>query len=62
MMKYGSLHDNYNKMFIYKTKSISNNHPNIEDPYKLSNWKSYNYGNDLIKSLITHFDGITSDG
>lgn len=29
---------------------------------KFSGWKSFNYGNDPVRSLITHFDGITSDG
>lgn len=29
---------------------------------KFSNWRVYNYGNDPVKALITHFDGITSDG
>jgi len=29
---------------------------------KLSNWRLYNYGNDPVKAIITHFDGITSDG
>lgn len=30
--------------------------------HKLSNWRSYDYGNDPVRSLVTHFDGITSDG
>ena len=29
---------------------------------ELSNWRSYNYDNDPLKAMITHFDGITSDG
>ena len=29
---------------------------------KFSNWRSYNYKNDPIKSLSTHFGGISSDG
>lgn len=29
---------------------------------KLSNWRSFNYNNDPINSIVTHFDGITSDG
>ena len=30
--------------------------------HKFTNWRSYNFGNDPIKSIVTHFDGITSDG
>ena len=29
---------------------------------KFSNWRTYHYNNAPIRSLITHFDGITSDG
>ncbi len=29
---------------------------------KLSNWRTYNYNNNPKKAIITHFDGITSDG
>lgn len=29
--------------------------------HEFSNWKSFSYGNDPVKSLVTHFDGITSD-
>lgn len=29
---------------------------------ELSNWRSYNYGNDPVNAIITHFDGITSNG
>ena len=29
---------------------------------KFSNWRNYNYNNDPIKAIVTHFDGITSDG
>ena len=27
-----------------------------------SDWTSYNYDNDPLKAIVTHFDGITSDG
>lgn len=29
---------------------------------KLFNWKSYSFNNNPLKAIITHFDGITSDG
>lgn len=28
---------------------------------QLSNWRSFNFDNDPIKAIVTHFDGITSD-
>ena len=28
---------------------------------KFSNWRSYSYNNNPAKSIVTHFDGITSD-
>lgn len=28
---------------------------------KFSNWRSFNYGNNPINSIVTHFDGITTD-
>ncbi len=30
--------------------------------HTFSNWRSYNYKNDPVMAVITHFDGITSDG
>jgi hypothetical protein len=29
---------------------------------KFHNWRSYNYNNDPVRAIVTHFDGITSDG
>ncbi len=29
---------------------------------KFSNWRSYDYGNDPVNAIVTHFDGITSNG
>lgn len=29
---------------------------------KLSNWRTYNFDNNPLTALVTHFDGITSDG
>jgi len=29
---------------------------------KLSNWRSFNYNNNPVEAIVTHFDGITSDG
>ncbi len=30
--------------------------------HKLTNWRSYSFKNDPAKAVVTHFDGITSDG
>jgi len=31
------------------------------DTHRFSNWKSFNYDNNPLTAIITHFDGITSD-
>ena len=32
------------------------------ETHRLRNFRSYNFNNDPLKSFVTHFDGITSDG
>lgn len=70
---YGIWHNEGHSYTICGGYSIANGQgvPNLDSSYLvdwdsklclLTNWRSYNYDNDPVKAIVSHFDGITSDG
>lgn len=68
---YGIWHNGGNSYTICGGLSYDNPDDKLDTGYlvdwnnkthEFSNWRDYYYADDKIKSLVTHFDGITSDG
>lgn len=68
---YGIWHNGGNSYTICGGLSYDNPEDKLDTGYlvdwnnkthEFSNWRDYYYADDNIKSLVTHFDGITSDG